>query len=153
MQKACRTPGFLFLRKCIFGSKTMDNKSYYTALGQLVYAVAMADGSVQTEERAKIFHFVISQLVEIGEETQNGSQVLEAFYMEKEFHRLKDESASMETAYDMFIGFLEENRNDFDEVRKKTCVEVMEKVAAAYNGIEEPERKLIDRVKARIENI
>lgn len=154
MQKPGTAPGFLFSWENVFLTKNpMDNKSYFTALGQLAYAVAMADGTVQTEERARIFHFVISQLVELEEETRNGSQALEAFYLEKEFHRLKDENASMEIAYDMFIDFLKENRNDFDEDRKKTCVEVMEKVAGAYNGIEEPERKLIDKIKSRIENI
>lgn len=131
----------------------MDIRSYFTALGQLVYAVAKADGSVQTEERAKIFQFVISQLVSLERETGRGKQALEAFYLEKEFHRLRDKGVSMDDAYDMFLEFLEENRKDFDDEKKETCLSVMEKVAEAYRGIEEPERKLMDKIRKKIESI
>ncbi|MFP4470502.1 MAG: TerB family tellurite resistance protein [Bacteroidales bacterium] len=131
----------------------MENKTYFTALGQLIYAVAMADGAIQPEEREKIFHFVISQLVELERGIGNGKQAIEAFFLEKEFHRLKDEGVSMDAAYNMFVKFLEEHRNEFTHDHKQTCLEVMDKVAGAYNGIEESEQMLIEKVRQRIESL
>lgn len=131
----------------------MDYKAYYTALGQLVYAIAKADGSVQTEERSKIFNFVISQLVELEEKTGRGKEALMAFNTEKEFHRLRDENKSVKVAYQQFADFLDAHREDFDEKMKTTCVNLMEKVALAYNGIEPPEKALIEKAKEKIRNI
>ena len=131
----------------------MDYKAYYTALGQLVYAIAKADGSVQTEERSKIFNFVISQLVELEEKTGRGKEALMAFNTEKEFHRLRDENKSVKEAYQQFADFLDANMVDFDENMKKTCVNLMENVALAYNGIEPPEKALIEKAKEKIKSI
>jgi len=128
----------------------MDYKAYYTALGQLVYAIAKADGSVQTEEIGKIFNFVISQLVELEEKTGRGKEALMAFNTEKEFHRLRDENKSVKAAYQQFTDFLDAHKEDFDEKMKATCVNLMENIALAYNGIEPPEKALIEKAKEKI---
>lgn len=131
----------------------MNYKDYYTALGQLVYAIAKADGSIQNEELSKIFNFVISQLVEIEEKTKSGKEALLAFNTEKEFHRLREQNKPVKEAYEDFIGFLEANKSEFDEKMKTTCINLMENVALAYNGIEEPERALIDKIKEKIRDL
>nr|NQU91070.1 hypothetical protein [Bacteroidota bacterium] len=131
----------------------MDHKDYYTALGQLVYAVAMADGSIQTEERTRLFYFVISEIVELHKEGGHGEDALLVFNIEKEFHRLKDENVPMKWAYENFIEFLENNKNDLDEKMKVTCLNAMEKIASAYNGIEDSEQVLIDKIMKKIGEI
>ncbi len=131
----------------------MDYKTYYTALGQLVYAIAKADGSIQTEEVGKIFNFVISQLVELEQKTGRGKDALLAFNTEKEFHRLRDNNVSVKEAYRYFSDFLDENKNEFDEKMKNTCINLMENVALAYNGIEPPEKALLDKAKEKIQNL
>lgn len=131
----------------------MDYKQYYTALGKLVYAIAMADGSIQTEEVNKIFNFVISQLIELEESTGSGKEALLAFNTEKEFHRLRKNNESVKVAYQQFIDFLEENKSDFDEKMKTTCIKLMEKVAIAHNGIEDSEQAMIDMVKNRLNTL
>lgn len=131
----------------------MDYKTYYTALGQLVYSIAKADGSIQTEEVGKIFNFVISQLVELEQKTGRGKDALLAFNTEKEFHRLRDENKSVKEAYQMFADFLDANKNDFDEKMKTTCLNLMENVALAYNGIEPPEKALIEKAKQKIQSL
>ncbi len=131
----------------------MDYKTYYTALGQLVYAIAKADGSIQTEEIGKIFNFVISQLVELEQKTGRGKDALLAFNTEKEFHRLRDENKSVKEAFLKFADFLDANKDNFDEKMKTTCLNLMENVALAYNGIEPPEKALLDKAKEKIQNL
>lgn len=131
----------------------MDYKAYYTALGQLVYAIAKADGTIQTEEIGKIFNFVISQLVELEEKTGRGKEALLAFNTEKEFHRLRNENKTVKEAYQQFAAFLEANKEDFDEKMKTTCINLMENVALAYNGIEPPEKALIEKAKKKIKHL
>nr|NQU91068.1 hypothetical protein [Bacteroidota bacterium] len=129
----------------------MNYKDYYTALGQLVYAVAMADGNIQNEEVSKVFHFAVSQIVDLESVSGHGREALQAFYTEKEFSRLRNKNVPMEEAFDYFTNFLEQNKNHLDAKMKKTCLNVMEKVAMAYNGIEDSEQKLIDEVKKKLE--
>lgn len=131
----------------------MNYKEYYTALGKLVYAIAKADGSIQTEESAKICHFVISQIVDLEKESGNGRNALEAFNTEREFHRLEKQNASLKDAVDGFYRFLKNNKAHCDDKVKNTCVNVMERVAGAYNDIEESERELMEKIKEKINNL
>jgi uncharacterized tellurite resistance protein B-like protein len=131
----------------------MNYEAYYTALGQLVYAIAMADGSIQYEEKSRIFKFVISQLYELEKETGNGKRALMAFNIEKEFHRLKDSHVSLNEASRSFLDFVENNKEDIDEETKSSFFGLMEKVAEAYNGIEESEREQIEMIKKHIDNL
>lgn len=131
----------------------MDYKAYYTALGQLVYAIAKSDGNIQTEEVGKIFNFVISQMVDLEAKTGRGKDALLAFNTEKEFHRLRDNNISVKEAYQQFSDFLDDNKDEFDEKMKSTCLNLMENVALAHNGIEPPERALIDKAKQKILNL
>ena len=131
----------------------MNYKEFYTALGQLVYAIAKADGSIQTEESAAIFHFVISHLVGLEKESGDGKSALEAFNLEREFHKLEKEDATVKEAYESFVTFLDENRDNCDERFKTICINVMEKVAGAYNDIEESEKAIIDKIKEKISSL
>lgn len=125
----------------------MDLKHFYTALGRVVYAVAKADGAVQHEEVASVFHFVITQIIEIEKNNFDGRHALEAFYTEKEFNRLRDEDVSMIDAFDQFIGFYNLNKDVCDTNMKNTCLHIIEKVALAHNGIEPAELAIIENVK------
>jgi hypothetical protein len=128
----------------------MDYKAYYTALGQLVYAIAKSDGSIHSEEVGKIFNFVISQLVELEAKTGKGKDALLAFNTEKEFHRLRDNNVSVKDAYQLFVDFLDANKSEIDDSMKNTCLNLMENVALAHNGIEPPEKALIDKARQKI---
>lgn len=131
----------------------MDFKEYYTALGKLVYAVAMADGSVQNEEVDRVYNFVIAQLMSPEEEPLSAKDSLYAFNTEKEFHRLKKNKASIKEAYQEFVNFFEANKAEFDDKMKTTCITLIEKVAIAHNGIEDSEQALIEKVKSRMNDL
>ncbi|MCF8365938.1 MAG: hypothetical protein K9H16_09155 [Bacteroidales bacterium] len=131
----------------------MDFKEYYTAFGKLVYAISMADGSVQNEEANKVLNFVISQILDMEQTTGGTSDSLMAFNTEKEFNRLRKENASIKITFQQFIDFHEKNKNDFDEKMKTTCITLMEKVAIAHNGIEDSEQAMIEIVKKRFKEV
>jgi hypothetical protein len=127
----------------------MDLKQFYTTLGRLVYAVAKADGAIQQEEVASVFHFVITQIISLEKDSFDGRSALEAFYTEKEFNRLRDEDVPMMEAFNQFIDFLDKNRSECDEKSRATCLYIIEKVALAYNGIEPSERVLIENIRKK----
>jgi|JFJP01.1.fsa_nt_gi hypothetical protein len=127
----------------------MDLKLFYTALGRVVYAIAKADGAIQHEEVASVFHFVITQIIAIEQENFDGRSALEAFYTEKEFNRLRDENVSMTEAFDQFIQFYDLNKNACDTNMKATCLHIIEKVALAFNGIEASELAIIENVRKK----
>ncbi len=126
----------------------MDNKKFYTALGQLVYSVAKADGTVQNEETAQVFHFVVSQFLEHELATLNGRSGLEAFYTEKEFNRLRSENESCLHAFTKFETFYQNHKGSFDDNMKITCLNIIESVASAHKGIDPSETTIIERIKA-----
>jgi len=132
-----------------FYFRDMEMKHFYTALGRVVYAVAKADGAIQQEEIASVFHFVITQIVSIEKESFDGRSALEAFYTEKEFNRLREENPPMKESFDNFVEFIGKNMRECNDNMKEVCLYVMEKVALAYNGIEPCELVLIENIRKK----
>lgn len=128
----------------------MNYQHFYTALGQLIYSIAMADGAVQNEEMGKVFHFVVSQIVEIESDLGHGANGLHAFHTEKEFNRLKRERVSAETAFERFMLFLDEHGAKMNSKMRATCLHIMERVAKAHNGIEATEQSILTQIESRL---
>ena len=131
----------------------MERKDYYTALGKLVYAIAQADGKVQSEESSRIFDFVIAQLSKAEYAPEKGKTALKVFDIEKEFHRLRDEKVPAQKASQQFIDFVDAHNADFTEEHKTTCISLMKDVAEAHQGIDKTESAMITKIKNHLENI
>ena len=130
----------------------MDFKKFYVNLGKLVYAIAMADGSVQQEEIEKFRNDLNNLLLPL----HSGVDELgmdSAFYTEFEFETLMDNKVSMKEAFDSFIKYIDENKDDFTDELKEVCMKIVEDVAKAYEGIVEEEKVLIDTLKAKLDSI
>lgn len=98
----------------------------YEAFGELLYSVAIADGSVQHEEK--------KALQEILKMHPWAQDILWSFnYEENRTHQVKDTYLK---AIDTF-----KEHGPFEEYEK--FIEVLEIVAAAFGGITEEERNLI----------
>jgi uncharacterized tellurite resistance protein B-like protein len=113
----------------------MTEERVYEAFGELVYAVAKADGSVQPEED--------STLKEILKKYSWGEQVAWSFEYEKNKNRSIVEAYNRSLDVFAEYGPFREYNNFF---------EVLEKVAAASGGIDENERSLIQRFKTDLIN-
>jgi uncharacterized tellurite resistance protein B-like protein len=108
----------------------MNKEKLYEAFGELLYAVAMADGAVQEEERARM-KAVLAPF-------RWGEEVLWSFNYETNHQRpLKDAYAKS------FRAICE--HGPFSEFYE--FVQVLEDVAAASKGIDPEERAMIDRFR------
>lgn len=99
----------------------------YEAFGELVYAVAKADGNIQNEER--------KALEEVLKDDHWATDIIWSFnYEDKKAHSVKEAYAK---AIDIF-----KFHGPFSEYER--FIEVIEKVAAAFQGITEEEKRIIN---------
>ncbi|MCF8298130.1 MAG: hypothetical protein K9J13_11335 [Saprospiraceae bacterium] len=130
----------------------MNYKQFYVNLGKLVYAIAMADGSVQQEEIEK-FREDLNELLIPLQEGVDEFGMDSAFYTEFEFEKLLDKKVSMKEAFDSFMIFIDENKSDFTIELKAICIKIVENVANAYQGVVKEERELINALTEKLNSI
>jgi len=102
----------------------------YDAFGELIYAIAMADGDVQTVE--------LETLEKLLREHPWAKEIKWSFNYEQNKHH------SVEEAYQRAIDVCKENGPDPEY---KYLLDVMVKVAEAFGGIIPQEQMIIDNFK------
>jgi hypothetical protein len=129
----------------------MDYTSFYTELGKLAYAVARADGIVQTEEVEKICEFIGYEI----ENTGNGNHDMRNAVLGagEEFNRLRKNDASAREAFTDFTGYMESNAEIFDTRVKNLCLKIALRIADANEGVNETESALINKLKRKLDSI
>lgn len=117
----------------------MDGKQrLYYALGEVCYAVAMADGQVQAEERNKIHQIVL-------EETSHHD--LNFDVAEIIFHILKKDNMDGPTSYSWAMGEFERYKSLLTPDLVIDFVAVTEKVAVAFDKYEKSEKKVVNQFR------
>ena len=130
----------------------MIYREFYSELGKLLYAVANIDGAITSEEKEKLHEIVRKELV--PEETHLDNYGTDtAYYTEIEFDFLDENISDSETAFESFLGFVEMNEKAFDEKLISVCLNVTGELAAAYHRVNKKERKLIGKLKRKLENL
>ncbi len=129
----------------------MDYTTFYTELGRLAYAVARADGIVQTEEVDKICEFIGQEIENTGSANHNLHDAVMG--AGAEFNRLRKNNASAREAFTGFTGYLDSNISVFDARIKNLCLKVAIRVASANEGVNETESALIDKLKKKLGTI
>ncbi len=114
----------------------IENLHY--AIGELAYAVARSDGSVQKEERKK-FHDIVAAELRCKDYAFDISDII--------FQIMDKDDTDSETSYEWGINQIKLNSHYLSPQLKKTFIMVMEKVAKAYPPFTAGERTLIDRFK------
>ncbi|MFH1120148.1 MAG: TerB family tellurite resistance protein [Bacteroidota bacterium] len=132
-------------------SSGMDYSTFYTELGRLAYAVARADGLVQTEEVDKICEFIGQEIENTGSASHNLREAV--LGAGAEFNRLRKNNASAREAFTDFTGYLNSNVSVFDTRIKNLCLKVAFRIASANEGVNETESALIDKLKKKLESI
>jgi uncharacterized tellurite resistance protein B-like protein len=120
-------------------------ENLHTAIGELAYSVACADGAIQKEERDK-FHAIV--LAELRCKEYN-FDVADIIFRVLE----KDKYVDAKTSYDWAMNEIRVNSHYLSPKLKETFVRVMEKVAKAYPPVTREEISLIDKFKKDIEPI
>lgn len=119
-------------------------KQYYKELGKILYAIAMADGVVQPEERDQLHAFVMKELAH-NERTYDSSGMNQAFYVDFEFDDNVKNHKPLNGAVVEFKNFIETNIEKGDEDLLDRSIRLMEAVAFAYSKTRE--KIILDQVK------
>ena len=118
----------------------MSKRSIYKAMGSLAYAIAVADGTIQPEEKNTIKKMVLNEF-DLSD--------IDNAWINNMFEELEEKAINVEEAYQYAIDTLESNRFafDFDEAMKKKCLRFVERTADSFDGIDSNERGIISRLK------
>jgi hypothetical protein len=125
-------------------------KQYYKELGKLVYAVAIADGAIQDEERGKLHEFVLKELAD-KESTIDSSGMNQAFYVDFEFDEAEQNHLPINDVINGYKRFIQTNHEPGDKELMKNSMKLLQTVALAYSKGKEQE--IINNVKSGINEI
>ena len=124
----------------------MDYQEFYIETGRLLYAIAMADGAIQEDEKSKMLNLVRDTLRKL-EGSVDAFGTSNAFYTEFELERLIDFNVDSRESFDSFIDYFESNRSEMTSDLKAIIIQMAEEVAEAWDGVVAEENAYIIRLK------
>jgi uncharacterized tellurite resistance protein B-like protein len=124
----------------------MDYQEFYIETGRLLYAIAMADGAIQEDEKSKMLNLVRDTLRKL-EGSVDAFGTSNAFYTEFELERLIDFNVDSRESFDSFIDYFESNRSEMTSDLKSIIIQMAEEVAEAWDGVVAEENAYIIRLK------
>jgi uncharacterized tellurite resistance protein B-like protein len=121
----------------------MAKENIHRAMGSLAYAIAVADGVIQNQEKEVILKLATQEF----QLSNTDSEWINAMFVQ-----LEEKSVGLNEAYEYAIDTLEANRHDydFDNAMKARCVSFMKKIADAFGETDYKERSVIERFSADI---
>jgi uncharacterized tellurite resistance protein B-like protein len=119
-------------------------ENLYYALGEIAYAVAKADGTVQREERQKIHDIMVKEIACHN----NNFSVSEII-----FHILKKQDMKWETVYNWGIKQMKLYNHYLTDDMKVDFVAVIEKIAHAFDSVTIEEENVIEKFRKDIKEI
>ena len=121
-------------------------KELYEKLGHLFYAVAFADGKIESAEIKKLEKTVKGRWLQAEESNDEfGSNA--AFQIISVFDWLAAEKISGDKAYDAFAGFLRKNREGIDAAMKNNILQTAVDISLAFRGENKDEHALMENLK------
>lgn len=120
----------------------IENLHY--AIGEIAYAMAVADGKMQKEERQK-FHNIVAAELRCKDYAFDISSII--------FQILDKDKQDAETAYQWAIKQIKLNSHYLSPKLKLKFLGVMEKIAKAFPPVTKDEKNLLERFKKDISEI
>ncbi len=130
----------------------MNYKQFYTELGKLSYAIAKSDGSIKEVEKEEFLKIIKDELLPF-EKSVDDSGTDSAYYTEFEFETLMERNAGVDETFKSFIDFVEKHKSAINGKLKQRCLNVVNKIALTYKGMEEPEKVLIEKLKKKLNTL
>lgn len=121
-------------------------RDFYAALGQLLYAVADADGIVSRAERDELLELIRSRLMH-RETLTDPYGTNDAWYSLFGFDTAEEEIMTAEDAFRSFADFLDANRERIDMETRETCLLLADRLATSYHHTNRKERQMLQRIR------
>jgi uncharacterized tellurite resistance protein B-like protein len=119
-------------------------ENIYTATGELAYAIAKADGTIQREEKEKFQQILEAEFNgKIG--SSNHASII--------FQILQKENRSAEDAYSSAIRELNTNSHYLSPTMKEHIIHIIERVAQAFPPKVHSENEIIKKFIVDVTNI
>ena len=119
-------------------------QNVYYALGEMAYAVAKSDGSVNAEERKKI-HDIVMQ--------ETAGHNVDFDVAEIIFHILKKDDIDTKTTYDWAMNEFRKNKEFLTRDMVIDFIAVAEKVAVASNSYTRNEKSIVNQFRKEISEL
>ncbi len=120
----------------------MSTALFYKELGKLLYAIANSDNSITKEEKEEVSKQIAERLLhkEIDAD-QFGNN--EAWITQFSFDTTEDSGENPEEAFNEFLSFVKQYRNELTEQEIDLCYRLSEHVANAYRHINKKESNIL----------
>ena len=127
----------------------MSTELFYTALGKLLYAVAIADDSISKKEKETISKLISERLLQKEKETDRfGTN--DAWITQFSFETSEAMSLKEAEAFENFLGFTHEYRNELTEDELNLCLKLAEHLSESYRHVNNKENKLLTELRAHL---
>lgn len=124
----------------------MIYREFYRELGNLLFAVAKADGKINAREFEKLKSLVITELKDLDKSTDEFGSDL-AFLTEFEFEFEDEQIQSAQDAYQSFITFVKANEERINKNLRNFSVEIANKIANSFRKRNKAELQMIKNLK------
>ena len=124
----------------------MSTALFYKELGKLLYAMALADNTITKEEKEQVSKQIAERLLhkEVDAD-QFGSN--EAWITQFSFDTTEELGGSGEEAFEEFLAFIKQYRNELTEQEIEICYRLSEHVANAYRHVNKNESKMLTSLR------
>jgi hypothetical protein len=127
----------------------MSTELFYTALGKLLYAVAIADDSISKKEKETISKLISERLLQKEKETDRFA-TNDAWITQFSFETSEAMSLKEEEAFENFLVFTHEYRNELTEDELNLCLKLAEHLSESYRHVNNKENKLLTELRAHL---
>ena len=112
------------------------------ALAELAYSIAMADGSLDPEEKSAFNEIIESELGSSAWSAKSRFSILEERF-----------TPNIEQSYKIALFTIQTNKHDFTPSLRTKFISVLTRVADSVDGISDDEVKIIERFKTDTDSI
>ncbi|MDZ7847201.1 MAG: hypothetical protein U5L96_10740 [Owenweeksia sp.] len=123
----------------------MIYQEYYSELGKLLYAIAMADGRIQDKESLQLHQVVKDELTAL-EDSKDEFNTDAAYITEFEFDVLQEQALSMNDAYQSFVDYIQANP-EIPPRFKRLAYRAACKVADSFHNTNKQESEMLGKLK------
>jgi len=130
----------------------MSTKLFYTELGKLLYAIANADANINQAEKESLTKLITERLLQ-KEKDIDRYGTNEAWFTQFSFDTSEETIESTENAFENFLDFVKEYKNELTEDELALCLKLSEHLADSYHHINKKENKILTELRTQLMNL